>query len=61
MGAEDVHAELPDIIAGRAASRESQDKIILYISPGIWGEHVAILLPVYRQAKELGFDTRPAS
>ena len=57
----DVHAEWPDIIAGRATGRQSQEEIILYIGLGIWGEYAAILPPVYRRAKELGLGTRPAS
>ncbi len=50
----DVHAEWPDIIAGRASGRESQAEIILYIALGIWGEYAAILPAVFRRAKELG-------
>ena len=50
----DVHAEWPDIIAGRAAGRESQEEIILYIALGIWGEYAAILPAVFRRATELG-------
>ncbi len=60
LSAKDVHAEWPDIVAGRAAGRESQDEIILYIALGIWGEYAAILPSVYRRAKELGLGTRPA-
>jgi ornithine cyclodeaminase/alanine dehydrogenase-like protein (mu-crystallin family) len=58
LSLEDVHAEWPDIIAGRAVGRESQDEIILYIALGIWGEYAAILPSVYRRAKELGFGMR---
>jgi ornithine cyclodeaminase/alanine dehydrogenase-like protein (mu-crystallin family) len=58
LSAEDVHAEWPDIIAGRAVGRQSQDEIILYIALGIWGEYAAILPSVYRRAKELGFGMR---
>ena len=50
----DVHAEWPEIIAGRAPGRESQKEIILYIALGIWGEYAAILPEVYRRAKEKG-------
>ena len=57
----DVHAEWPDIIAGRAAGRESQEEIILYIALGIWGEYAAILPAVYRRAKELGLGMRLGS
>ncbi len=60
LSVEDVHAEWPDIVAGRAAGRESQDEIILYIALGIWGEYAAILPEVFRQAKELGLGSRPA-
>ena len=51
---EDVYAEWPDIVSGRASGRESDDEIILYIALGIWGEYAAILPHVYRRAKELG-------
>ena len=56
----DIHAEWPDIIAGRAAGRESEEEIILYIALGIWGEYAAILPEVYRRAKELGLGTKIA-
>ena len=55
---EDVHAEWPDIVGGRAPGRESDDEIILYIALGIWGEYAAILPHVYRRAKELGLGKR---
>jgi alanine dehydrogenase len=58
LSRENVHAEWPDIVAGQAAGRESQEEIILYIALGIWGEYAAILPPVYRQAKGLGLGTR---
>jgi ornithine cyclodeaminase len=56
----DVHAEWPDIIVGRAAGRESEEEIILYIALGIWGEYAAILPAAFRRAKELGLGTRIA-
>ncbi|NOX63285.1 MAG: ornithine cyclodeaminase family protein [Chloroflexi bacterium] len=49
---EDIHAEWPDIVAGRASGRESDDEIIVYIALGIWGEYAAILPEVYRRARE---------
>jgi ornithine cyclodeaminase/alanine dehydrogenase-like protein (mu-crystallin family) len=60
LSAEDVHAEWPNIIDGRAAGRESQEEIILYIALGIWGEYAAILPSVFRRATELGLGTSPA-
>jgi len=60
LSREDVHAEWPDIIAGRAAGRESEQEIILYIALGIWGEYAAILPAVFRRAKELGLGRRIA-
>ena len=51
---EEVHAEWPDIVGGRASGRESDDEIILYIALGIWGEYAAILPHVYRRARDLG-------
>lgn len=50
----DIHAEWPDIVAGRALGRESQEEIILYVALGIWGEYAAILPAVFRRATELG-------
>ena len=58
LSADNVHAEWPDIIAGRAAGRESQEEIIVYIALGIWGEYAAILPAVFQRAKELGLGTR---
>jgi ornithine cyclodeaminase/alanine dehydrogenase-like protein (mu-crystallin family) len=55
---EDVHAEWPDIVGGRAPGRESNDEIILYIALGIWGEYAAILPHAYRRAKELRLGKR---
>ena len=61
LSEEDVHAEWPDIVAGRAVGRESQDEIILYIALGILGEYAAILPSVYRRAKALGLGVRPGT
>lgn len=55
---EDVHAEWPDIVGGRASGRESDNEIILYIALGIWSEYAAILPHVCRRAKELGLGRR---
>lgn len=55
---EDVHAEWPDIVGGRASGRESDNEIILYIALGICGEYAAILPHVCRRAKELGLGRR---
>jgi ornithine cyclodeaminase/alanine dehydrogenase-like protein (mu-crystallin family) len=54
LSQQDIHAEWPDIVAGRAAGRESEVERILYIALGIWGEYAAILPQVYRQARQLG-------
>lgn len=51
---DDLHAEWPDIVGGRATGRESDEEIILYTALGIWGEYAAILPQVYRAAKQLG-------
>lgn len=53
FGPEDVHAEWPDIVAGRRPGRESREEIIVYIALGIWGEYAAILPEVYRRARSL--------
>jgi ornithine cyclodeaminase/alanine dehydrogenase-like protein (mu-crystallin family) len=49
-----IHAEWPDIVAGRVPGRESEAEIILFIALGIWGEYAAILPEVYRRALSLG-------
>ncbi len=54
---EDIHAEWPDIVGGRAPGRESDDELILYLALGIWGEYAAILPHVYRRAVERGLGT----
>jgi ornithine cyclodeaminase/alanine dehydrogenase-like protein (mu-crystallin family) len=54
FGFEDVHAEWPDIVAGRRPGRESPDEVVVYIALGIWGEYAAILPEVYRRAHALG-------
>jgi ornithine cyclodeaminase/alanine dehydrogenase-like protein (mu-crystallin family) len=54
FGAEDIHAEWPDIVAGRRPGRESDHEVIVYIALGIWGEYAAILPEVYRHARSMG-------
>jgi ornithine cyclodeaminase len=54
FGFEDLHAEWPEIVAGRKPGRESPDEVIAYIALGIWGEYAAILPEVYRRAQDLG-------
>jgi ornithine cyclodeaminase len=51
---DDVHAEWPDVVAGKVPGRETPDEIIVYIALGIWGEYAAILPEVYRKARSLG-------
>ncbi len=58
FGFEDVHAEWPDIVAGRRPGRQSADEIIVYMALGIWGEYAAILPEVYRRALSLGLGKR---
>jgi len=58
FGFEDVHAEWPDVVAGRRPGRESPDELIVYIALGIWGEYAAILPEVYRRARGLGLGHR---
>ena len=58
FGLDDVHAEWPDIVAGRKPGRESPDEVILFIALGIWGEYAAILPEVYRRAEALGLGLR---
>ena len=54
FGLEAIHAEWPDVVAGRRPGREAQHEIIVYIALGIWGEYAAILPEVYRRACRLG-------
>jgi ornithine cyclodeaminase/alanine dehydrogenase-like protein (mu-crystallin family) len=54
FGPGDIHAEWPDIVAGRRPGRESPAEIIVYLALGIWGEYAAILPQVYRRARVLG-------
>lgn len=58
FGVENVHAEWPDIVAGRKPGRESPTEVITYIALGIWGEYAAILPEVYRRAVALGLGQR---
>jgi ornithine cyclodeaminase/alanine dehydrogenase-like protein (mu-crystallin family) len=58
FGFERIHAEWPDIVAGRRPGRESPDEVIVYIALGIWGEYAAILPEVYRRALSLGLGRR---
>jgi ornithine cyclodeaminase/alanine dehydrogenase-like protein (mu-crystallin family) len=51
---DDVHAEWPDIVAGKVPGRETPDEIIIYIALGIWGEYAAILPEAYRKSKKMG-------
>lgn len=55
--AEHIHAEWPDIVAGRKPGRTTPEEVIVYIALGIWGEYAAILPAVYRRALELGLGT----
>jgi ornithine cyclodeaminase/alanine dehydrogenase-like protein (mu-crystallin family) len=55
FGPADVHAEWPDIVAGRSPGRESPDEVIVYIALGIWGEYAALLPEIYRRARAQGF------
>jgi ornithine cyclodeaminase/alanine dehydrogenase-like protein (mu-crystallin family) len=54
FGLEDIHAEWPDVVAGRRPGRESDHEVIVYIALGIWGEYAAILPEVYRRARSMG-------
>jgi ornithine cyclodeaminase/alanine dehydrogenase-like protein (mu-crystallin family) len=54
FGEGDIHAEWPDVVAGRKPGRESADEVIVYIALGIWGEYAAILPAVYRAALAKG-------
>jgi ornithine cyclodeaminase/alanine dehydrogenase-like protein (mu-crystallin family) len=58
FGRDDVHAEWPDIVAGRRPGRELPDEVIVYIALGIWGEYAALLPEVYRRARALGLGQR---
>ena len=49
-----LHAEWPDIVAGRVPGRETDEERIAYVALGIWGEYAAILPAVYHRALEKG-------
>lgn len=49
-----LHAEWPDIVAGRVPGRETDQECIVYIALGIWGEYAAMLPAVYHRAVEKG-------
>jgi ornithine cyclodeaminase/alanine dehydrogenase-like protein (mu-crystallin family) len=49
-----LHAEWPDIVAGRAPGRETDEERFVYIALGIWGEYAAILPAIYHRALEQG-------
>jgi ornithine cyclodeaminase/alanine dehydrogenase-like protein (mu-crystallin family) len=49
-----LYAEWPDVVAGRAPGRETDEERIVYIALGIWGEYAAMLPAVYRRALEKG-------
>lgn len=61
FGEADVHAQWPDVVAGRRAGRESSDEVIVYIALGIWGEYAALLPEIYRRARERGLGQRLAT
>jgi ornithine cyclodeaminase/alanine dehydrogenase-like protein (mu-crystallin family) len=48
MPAEDVHAELGEIVCGRKAARESDDEIIIFDSTGTGLQDVAAAIAAYR-------------
>jgi ornithine cyclodeaminase/alanine dehydrogenase len=50
---ENIHAEWPNIVAGRNEGRQKQNEIIVFIGLGIWGEYATLLPEVYRQARRL--------
>jgi len=52
MTRNDVHAELADVVAGRATGRESPDEIIVFDSTGTALQDVAAAALVYRKAVE---------
>ncbi len=58
FGADQVHAEWPEVVAGKRAGRESNSEVIVYIALGIWGEYAAILPEVYHRAQSLGLGHR---
>jgi ornithine cyclodeaminase/alanine dehydrogenase-like protein (mu-crystallin family) len=58
FGADNIHAEWPEVVAGTKPGRESDTEVIVYIALGIWGEYAAILPEVYRRARSLGLGHR---
>ena len=58
MRAEDIHAELGDLITGRKAGRRRPDEITLFDSTGIALEDAVTAALVLRRATELELGTR---
>jgi ornithine cyclodeaminase/alanine dehydrogenase-like protein (mu-crystallin family) len=54
MRAEDVHAELAEVVAGRKRGRASAEEIIVFDSTGTGLQDVAAAIAAYRQAVEEG-------
>jgi alanine dehydrogenase len=52
MAAEDVHAELAEVVAGRKPGRTSPDEITIFDSTGTGLQDVAAAIAVYRRALE---------
>ena len=50
----DVHATLGEIVAGRAAGRESDDEITVFDSTGLAIQDVAVARIVYDEARRRG-------
>jgi alanine dehydrogenase len=54
---ERIHAELGDVVIGKAKGRESREQITLFKSVGVAIEDVAVAAWVYREAKKKGLGT----
>ncbi len=54
LGRADVHAELPDVVAGRRPGREDDAEITVFDSTGMATEDAAAALLVYRKAVARG-------
>jgi alanine dehydrogenase len=54
----DVHAELPDILAGKASGRENDEERIFMRAIGLVNQDIALAAWLYERAVEVGVGTR---
>jgi alanine dehydrogenase len=58
LGCRGIHAELGDIVAGRASARENPEEQIVACLIGMASEDIAVAARVYQRAQQLGIGQR---